>query len=112
MPIATTSAPGVSMKLPNATDGIPTEVCSGLLNDTASPSKLYATPLENGSKVTQMPLMDTDNQRVRKRHTETTETTERVASKEILSVSSVSSVWDKKGTQMLRKSQKGWHQER
>ena len=48
MPIATTSAPGVSMKLPNATDGIPTEVCSGLLNDTASPSKLCAMPLENG----------------------------------------------------------------
>ena len=60
MPIATTSAPGVSMKLPSATGGIPTEVCSGLLNDTASPSKLWATPFEDGSKVTQITQMSTD----------------------------------------------------
>ena len=48
MLIATTLALRALMKLPNATDGIPTEVYSGLLNDTASPSKLCAMPLVNG----------------------------------------------------------------
>ncbi len=54
MPIATTSAPGVSMKLPSATGGNPTEVCSAPPNVSASPSKHWATLFENGSKVTQI----------------------------------------------------------